>query len=59
MIYEEIMTIPEMYNRKVKVKCRNEKGEIRVWDAIIESWGYDIITDIFDDSINWEVIEEL
>lgn len=58
MIYEEIMTIPEMYNRKVKVKCRNEKGEIRVFDAIIDDGEYHIITTIFDGGI-WEVIEEL
>ena len=58
MIYEEIMTIPEMWERQVRVRCVNEKGEIRVFDAIIDDGEYHIITTIFDDGI-WEVIEEL
>lgn len=59
MIYEEeIMTIPEMWERKVRVRCVNEKGEIKVFDAIIDNGEYLIITTIFDGG-NWEVIEEL
>ena len=44
---------------RCRVRCVNEKGEIREWDAVLESWGFNIVTDFLDESVNWEIKEIL
>ena len=43
---------------RCRVRCVNE-NEIREWDAVLESWGFNIVTDFLDESVSWEVKEIL